>query len=140
MGQGGDMQAAAGHQGEQSDCFESHGFAAGVRAADDDGVAVFAEEDIEGDDLLLPHAQHQQGVAAAGDMEQRLRDKFGRMGIEAAGKATLGVKKIEPGEQFEIGLDGGQGRAQQIGEMAQDPLHLPRLLGLEFADAVVVLY
>jgi len=140
MGQSRDMQPAAGHQGEQTHRFEGHRFAAGIGAADDDRVIIFPERDFKRDDLFFSHAQHQQGMTAAGNVEERFRGEFRRMGIEPARKDPLGIEEVELGEKFKIGLEERQRLAQQVGEMAQDPFHLPGFIGLEFADAVVVLH
>ena len=40
---GGDVQAALGHQAQQSDGFQGHGFAAGVGAGDDQGVELLTQ-------------------------------------------------------------------------------------------------
>ena len=126
------VQAALRHHGEQADRLERDGFAAGIRAGDDEGVKVAAERDVDRDDDVLGD----QRMAGAPERDAALREHGGGA-VEPVGQLRLGEDEVEPDEHVEIEGDVLAVRGAVGGELHEDALDLGLLLRAQFAQLVV---
>ena len=153
--------AGLGHQGEEADGFESDGFAAGVGAGHDEGEAVVAEIDVDGDNAFrfkqrvtgLAEVQDGTGVLngarflgqlvdAGEDFVALLAegDDMGGGCFQLIGVPGLGKGEIELGEDLDVAVDVMGFIGDEIGEFGEDAAQLFLLLQLQLADGVVLLY
>jgi hypothetical protein len=131
----GDRHPRLHHGQEESRRLQSHGLAAGSGAADDQGIALFAEKEV---DRHHCHVARRAGridekkrMAGATQFQYRRRHQLRRTGIGQSRVAGNGGAEVEEGKDA---LIFNQGRPVVAGcrrKTAQDALLLPFLLPLQ---------
>ena len=131
---------------EQPHGLEAYGFAAGVRAGDEQQVFFPREADVEGYDfgvfprfpVVLGQGEAQQGVGGVFPLQDGVgRYGGGHGGFDAEGEAGCRAGEVDGGQKAVVFGYLGQHRADGVGECGQDAYDFPLLLVLQFADAVV---
>ena len=131
----GDLQAGLGHQGKQADGFKRHGFAARIRAGNDQGGKGGAQLHRTGNDLF----RVDQRMADTDQADDPVLVQFGGNGPHLPGQLALGKYKIQMGQKNDVLLDHVRLFADGGGQGGEDPFDLFPLLGGPFADLVAEL-
>ncbi len=130
------MQAALGHQAQQANGFQGHGFAAGVGAGDDQGVELLTQ--LHGDRHRLGLVQQRmpgpaQGHAApAADLRAAGVELIAQL-RPCKDHIQLHQNVVVPEDVLHLGSAGG-------GQLPQDAVDLLLLPGLQLLQLVVGLH
>ena len=129
-----DVQAGLVHQREQPERAQRHGLAAGVRAGHDERREAVAEADVDRDD-----AAGQARVPRREQLHLRALRRLGPGRAHLARELRLGRPEVEPGEGVERLAQRPDVRADQRGQLVEDPLDLLLLGELRLAPGVAEL-
>ena len=129
----GHMEAALGHERQQTDGFQGHGLAAGVGAGDNHGVKIGAQSQGDGHHLFGVD----QRVPSVAQLYPALVVHNGCPGPHPVGQFCLGEDHVQPDEHFHIQPD-VLGIARRLGgQLGQNALDLLLLLDFQFPQGVV---
>ena len=133
---GGDVQAALGHQAQQANGFQGHGFAAGVGAGDDQGVELLTQ--LHGDRHRLGLIQQRMPGPAQGDAAPAAHLRAA--GVELIAQLRPCKDHIQLHQNVVVPEDVLHLAGTLSRELAQDTVDLLLLTGLQFLELVVGLH
>ena len=98
---GGDVQAALGHQGQQTQCFQRNSLTAGVGAGDDQGIKSAPQFDVDGHRRFFV----QQRMAGLPQADQAVSPHLGPDGVHFVAQFAPGKDQVQLHQGVVVPLD-----------------------------------
>ena len=130
---GGNMQAALGHQGQQTDGLQGDSLTTGVWAGDDHGVEILAQMDGNRHN----HLGIDQRMPCFPQIHPALSVHNGRPGPHPVGKLCLGENHIQLHQHPEIQVDGLPISSRFAGKLRKDSLNFFLFLQFQFPQRII---
>ena len=127
------VQTGLGHQAKQSQCFQNHGFTAGIRPGDNQRIVVLAQGDRGGNNLFAVN----QRVPPLADFDGIILAEVGADRLHIDGKSCLGEDKVQMNQSVKIQRQNFGSFGCQKGKLCQNTFNFRLFADFQLVQLVV---